>query len=440
MEIQTLMGHSASSAGNDLSRDLSRNLLQNSSQKLHLCLRRMHGKSVVTSPMPVPPEGVIMGGDTEGCENVALAASLHVVTRHALVRAAQAGEEGAWHIEPGNKVMVLAVNDARVPWGESRVLQHGDRLEVGFACFEVVTEACPVEAGAVDMAEMADSPLVAPVVATHVEPDSKTPETKSGVPSGEPLPPLDPLDPFVPLLLQPAPAPVSSPVEASGLESGPTEAELLAALLGECAALPESTGIMSGELSGGDVLAAIVREAEPVPPAPDPDDILAELAAESQRALAGGGMSSEIFTDFSVGYPVSRPQVTDNPDPFQAGAAMASVEEIVEGRLTIDDVLDRLRRRQGAMGNNMASEKDGIVRGDAATIMDVIAREPDPLLLLAGMENQPVREPELAPVLHREHRATGIRSPYRIGATQTTGDVAGENQQPEQEEPCPLPR
>lgn len=137
--------------------------------------------------------------------------------------------------------------------------------------------------------------------------------------------------------------------------------------------------------------------------------------------------------------------------PFAAPAAR-TLEDILEGPLGIDDVLERLQRGCAAgkasasqtrspadqapiwagvasggsstqtfvpsadsasMSEPPAPAQTGFADGDPLAALDSLHRVPDPLCLLAGLERLPTPETGLAAVLHREHRSTGIDTPYQ---------------------------
>lgn len=419
-------------------------VLTTSVPDLSLCLHRLHGKRVQAEPVRVSHEGL-----TLGAESAFLAPNLSphstqrhgVALRHGFVRPC----EGGWLLEPATTDLVLTLNGHKIPWGHGTLLHPGDTIELGFAAVRVEGIAGEgVEAAPFLPPETPDEPL--PAVPAPDVPLAVTQTT--GLPS---LPEAEP------------PAAHPSPAE----HEPPSPAEELCALLAEDAR--NSTGSDSmhyaAHSTGADSLESLLYGAEPAistnaaaplsaplpdknrparrlrphcPPShrrkignspPAADDPLAALAAESARVLASGGRFFPVENAFS------RPPAGQNaPDPLVNLAAGASLEEILEGPITIDHVLDKLQRERNKKADAQAAHPlDALIGPQASAPLDPLDalqsldgqdRQPDPLLLLAGMTSPVVREPELPPVLHKEHRSTGIDTPYQPAEPQADPESA----------------
>lgn len=373
---------------------------------LSLCLHRLHGRRVGSSAVPVPPEGLVLGADSLGKAGLALHyGALHIAPTHAVVRTV----DGNWVLEPGCRDMLVALNDEAIPWGDSRPLHPGDHIDLGFASLRVEGGIARVVEGGI--ARVSDAAF--PLPAAHAEAPVSPPAA----------PALS--------LLELADIQVADFPEFSEQTVSPDAPDTLPNL-----APPTNRTTPADQMRPP-------GRANPLAAADDANDPLAALAAESARVLAGKSLLSVCGLSPLVSVAPSEtpaavavPAVSPLPpppiperDPLQDLPTAASLEEILEGPLSIDDVLDGLKR---AHPHTAPATIPGAGLDDPLAALSGPEPVPDPLLLLAGVGPLPAREPELAPVLHREHRTTGLTSPYRF-------TVAPNPEDPTEEDPWPLP-
>lgn len=383
---------------------------------------RLFGRRVNGCAVRIPASGLVMGGENGA---LSLDAALHVLPHHAEVRV----EMDAFCLAPG--CGVVALNGERLGQHDSRALHPGDRVEIGFATLLVeVDDMSPLHGcdGACDSSGMpAGTPKLVPgFLPGFIPTKPQAPPTQQE--PAEEQPASAEAEALLALLLTEARENVSEST-SNGSNEG---VEAQNTVLERIATMPEltDTGICAHEQSSS----YMVEHPQNTPA--EPHNSLAALTAESARVLAGGRMEATMPFAAQPAVPVpfaeSSPERLDFPLPDQTAAS--SLEEILEGPISIDDVLENLRRRSPNPNQH-----------DAHAVTDVLAamaeppRAPDPLRLLAGLAEQPpLREPELPPVLGREHRSPGMHTPYAGGISgilEMQSGAQGAKAQAFQEEP-----
>lgn len=372
---------------------------------LSLCLHRLHGKRVDAPPVRLLGSGLVLGADSDflaaGASRYGL---LHVAARHAVVTTVN----GQWLIEPASRDMVLALNGVIIPWGEHRQLNLSDSIDMGFVSLRV------------ELAAQGDA-LFSPVPKP-----SGTQQFSERV-----------VIPAFPELLPPQ----ATDDVADDTCSPAEELCALLALDAKTSAGSDSMHYAEPSVEAGSLESLLLGKAAAEVPAAVPSDPLLALAAESARVLSGKSPIATGHIPFvQATTPATIPVVMQEAplpetDPFPTVSTATSLEAILEGPMTIDDVLDNLKRT-GSRIDSMA----GAVSDSFATLKNLSTEEraPDPLLLLAGLEAPPPREPELAPVLHREHRTTGMNTPYNL-VTRSNHDEPNERDDRAEETPWPHP-
>lgn len=382
---------------------------------LSLWPHRLHGKRVDAPGVSIPLSGLVLGADSDflaaGASQYGL---LHVAPQHAVVRVC----EGQWVLEPGNRDMVLALNGEKITWGDSKTLHPGDTIDMGFVSLLVDMQAEPAEFAVEQIGEPVQAALPAPDTSHSVQAP----------------PSFEPLELAVFQGSQDSQSPVPSEISEKITAKAPAEnaAQELCALLAQDAQTSAGSDSMQYTSCSLESLlhSAPQQGGVTVPdmdvPARAPhlfaDDPLAALAAESAHVLAGKTHLPDSCFPSTPSLTAISPLPTpgtlepspaayaDTPalDPLSGMSTATSLEEILAGPLTIDDVLEGLKRARPATHTVTDTAADPLA------VLTAPERMPDPLLLLAGMDAAPVREPELPPVLHREHRTTGINSPYHF--------------------------
>lgn len=402
-----------------------------SGQDLRLCLHRLHGRQVQAMPVSMGSEGLTLGADSDlfatGAAHdlfTAGTAQNHCIAKlHGVIRPHPSG----WWLEPGTKDVVLALNNEKIAWGDGRLLHPGDRIDLGFASLLVeknnapprLLHTTPVTQSVRDIQELQDVQQQKTLPPTS---EQASPEQASPLPVVADM--ACPADELCALLAEDARNSTSRDAlqyavpHVQSTEESPLRAE--------------SGFLLRGHAD--DFGPALV----PMPvlaPQFDPNDPLAALAAESTRVLACGGDFRPTHNMAMAHQQAGRSQKQSMPEyplkdllenslksPLENHAPAASLEDILEGPLSIDHVLDKLRSGHGHAGKPHSGELQKShnslnPQGSQGSLgsLDSLAeheRTPDPLLLLAGMETQILREPELAPVLHKEHRTTNLHTAY----------------------------
>lgn len=358
-----------------------------------LCLRvcRVHGVCVDSEPVPIPPSGLTIGSEGKP-GSLYLDPSLYVAPTHAMVSL----RNGEWRVTPLSSRAVTTLNDRRLEAEETAVLTPGDRLEVGFVSLLVeqarTSDIVPPDSmGALD-----DDPLEALTNSEAPELEALlglSPGTGSASETAtgslprfpENLETQEPRNTARGLLSPQGPHNAAQTLvellaeDARREDAFPTDSDPLASLL-ETAATPP------GKEAGGSEAGI---------------DILERLARESEQVLSGpghGNASLRFLTEAS-------PSGTDlwheeeiDPLALLAPPDGASLGDVLEGPLSIDDVLEQL-------GGGCAFPEEEPV--------------PDPLLLLARSEGgKPHRAaPALADILNRDHHRLSIETPYQQRGT-----------------------
>jgi len=328
---------------------------------LYLSILRVHGVLVHSKPLAVPPEGLLIGSDA-GEEGFNLNASFFVAPKHVFLFS----QGPAWFLRHLDKHLQCTVNGRKLAWDECVELLADDVIELGFVAILVHGEAGPA------LPEGTESRFESPVFERT---DTAEPGWEiSDTPNAQAAEPQD----------------AASPSPAEEL------AAMLAGLETPGEALFSADPLLPDESYGPrEQAAGIFRPMEfPGSFAPDaeesaPDDILAKLARESEEENLSGVPPFRAKPDGTGG--VNR---ETQCDPLRLIDMMEglSVEDVLEGPLTVDAILDRLDS------------------GLPPPLLEPELTDPDPLALL-GNEARTVSAP--SDIVAREHHHIEIDTHYR---------------------------
>lgn len=348
---------------------------------LQLRLQRIHGLPVTADPVIIPVTGLDIGSDT-GPGMLHIDSAYYVAPLHASVL----HQADAWRLLPRNAFMVCAVNGARAPQGQGLPLQPGDTVEIGFAALRV--EEAPPEAFSFkeepweDIPDGTEAPPADLEALLALPPDVQTIEEDTLLRAPEALTP---------------PAPADRPMENA-------DARALVRLLQQDFPSAVDTFAACDDVS----LAALLHttadaRSEPTPAKPAGDDILVRLARESERLLRDPDLSGLLPTGTDHIPPL--PPALSESVPDDAGTALpadilpapeTSLHDLLEGPLSVDDVLEQL----GGVG--------------ACPLLAPDPSPDDPLRLLAGGDTPAaLRVRNIAPVTRRDHHRFGMGTPCR---------------------------
>lgn len=290
--------------------------------------------------MPVPVTGMALGS----AQLSVLDHACCVALSHAALIPHISGQE-AFQLVPRDSRVVTMCNNQIVP-EEGCLLSDGDLIHLGFvtlefACTETVQSTVPL-------------------------PEALLPE---GLRTQE-LPVAK-----IALLFPNAAPPVEQTLPEQDSEHNVVEQTLLELLTQDC----EASGIQDSMGSLVDMLAH--AEAAPL------DDVLTQLAQEN--------------TELEGCFPRSMSTVESAEDslndPLNFFVTNLSLNEILDGTLTIDEILENL-------GNG----------SDTLPLLEPVSVPPDPLALLTGQSVVPTLL--LTDSMLRDHHRPGLRTPYQSDA------------------------
>lgn len=354
-----------------------------------LCLRvcRVRGVRVDSEPVPLPLSGLTIGSEGK-TGDLHLDPAWYVAPTHAAIRL----QHREWRVTPLSSKAVTTLNDRRLEAEETAPLTLGDRLEIGFVSLLVEQARVPDVALPDSLEALENDPLRA--LTNGEAPELETllgllPETCSASETERDSPPDFSENASK---REPQDKTTGSNSQPCGLDDAQRLVKLLA----------EDVRREDVFLADSDPLVALL-ETVATPPGKETKrteagkDILERLAEESERALFSpehGCAALPFLMDASPNETALwRAEETD-PLAVLAPPDGASLSDVLEGSLSIDDVLERL-------GGGCAFPEEETV--------------PDPLLLLARSkgEKPPQAVPALADILNRDHHRLSIETPYR---------------------------
>lgn len=368
---------------------------------LSLRLLRCHGVAVDAEAVDVPAEGISLGS-TAAPGVFYLDAGLYVAPCHADIQQ----REGVWRLSAHDARAVCVLNGKKM--STPTILTAGDRIELGFAALEVICTDSPFPEALSPQPTNSPKNTLSPDKTSEDTDILQNPGAQKVVSSGFPT-------------LTPTPA------EKSPAHSG-SAAALVELLRQDFSDNPNSSAsdtpfiapeqLLDSFETASDFTQSDVGQQELLQD--QDDDILAQLARESETVLSGidGHVPrynelmerTGLLTESSSGKPtflLDRSGLSDRPDwtissnledplALLASPDEASLGDLLEGALSIDDIL-------AGLGNEDA-------------LLDADLLQPDPLRLLAGTQEEPLR---LAGALHQDHHHIGLSTPYR-GRSKTT--------------------
>lgn len=402
-----------------------------------LCLKllRCHGFSVESQVAPVSSEGLMIGSmQAEGMLH--LAPELYVAPRHAEIRQ----QAGVWELVACDARALCVLNGQKISMDRPQTVIAGDVIEVGFAAIGV--EAMPIEETyfqplqvdrvdipAVLLADTTFQPIVLPesppvfsdtavndILTTDVESTSLDLLQIIAIPACEQAVPA-------PLVFIDLPAPPAPPVFGDTAES---LVNLLLHDLGSEAgkALTDTALPLLPELDS-----AIPLDPQDLPctlgalnALDDSDDILQQLAWESERNVSGVPSADvsdivSMVTDKAASLPAYSPE---DPLAMLASPEGGTLTDLLEGHLHIDDVLS------------------GLGTDETPLLLEAEQWQPDPLLLLAG-KTAKISQQALTDILYQDHHTMTMSTPYHQSGKAVSPPIATDCYVRLQEDICLLP-
>lgn len=397
-----------------------------------LCVKllRCNGLAVEAEGIPLPSEGLVIGSSqAEGM--LSLASELYVAPRHAEIRP----QEGAWEVLACDARVLCVLNGQKVSMDRPQTLMAGDVIEVGFAALGVEAAPCvetyfqPLLAGRTDIPDILpastafsalDMPEGTPALSGSTVDALFRMDTEStpldllqiiAMPNCEqktpdPLAVVDcPIAPVPPPFVDSAESLVNILVHDLGNEAGK------ALTNNECPLLPE--------LDNAIPLGPQDSSAWGTPhDCDDSNDILQQLARESERNVAGipSPDSSALAAMFASNEAALPAYSTEDPLAM-LGATEESLTDILEGHMRIDDVL-------ASLGND-----------EAPFLLEAEQWQPDPLLLLTG-KTTPMSQHALTDILYQDHHTMTMGTPYHQSGKAVPQPIATDRRVRLQEDTC----
>lgn len=353
-----------------------------STTQLFLRILRVHGAQVDVPSVPVPGTGMELGSAGDLLLDLAWCVAAH----HAAIIPAGEG----FQLTPRDSRVVTILNRQIIPEEECRPLTDGDLIHLGFVTIEVSMRTAFQETVKRNLSiqESLESWTDAMV------PLKDNSSRSLGGTGNMAFAPLDLVSPEQtkkedPLFLMPSGCEKERKTEKVALfpkisSDQSAEQSLLELLRQDSKELASEQGETE---SLADMLSIAATTSE--------DDIVTQLAHESEAVLQG--RFPETFMQnsnpgFVPAYTLSPETTTD--DPLACLETDLSLNDILEGTLTIDDVLEGLGRDT-----------------ETPSILDPLSDPSDPLALLAGQESIS-HTIQLTDTMLRDHHRPGIRTPY----------------------------